>query len=179
MANYIPFNFNPSSVAVKTSSDNTYTVPAGFYAYVQVNLNQDGTFDIDSVQAMTNNQFVRTLTDVNTASDTNIYQGTNDTSIVDVYVICGGTYTVEYRDADNDPAIALLSGVTGSQRITDLKVTSDDKITIVPVGSQSMKAIVAGNYMSDSQNYGTFWVPTGTDLDVANGKYTVSLFAIP
>ena len=39
----IPFNFQPASVSVKTSS---YTIPIGKYAYVSANVEGTGTFTI-------------------------------------------------------------------------------------------------------------------------------------
>ena len=50
---YIPFNFAPSSVAVKTGS---YTIPAGKYARVVVNLIGSATFTIGGVTALSGTQ---------------------------------------------------------------------------------------------------------------------------
>lgn len=50
---YIPFNFAPSSVAVKTAS---YTIPAGKYARLVVNLEGSATFTIGGVTALRGTQ---------------------------------------------------------------------------------------------------------------------------
>ena len=48
-AYFIPFNFCPTSVSVKTSS---YTIPAGYYACVVANVAGSGSFTIDSDTAL-------------------------------------------------------------------------------------------------------------------------------
>lgn len=45
----IPFNFQPESISVKTSS---YAIPAGKYAYVSVNVEGTGTFTISGATAL-------------------------------------------------------------------------------------------------------------------------------
>jgi hypothetical protein len=49
----VPFNFQPSSVSVKTAS---YTIPAGKYAKVTVNIDGTGTFTIDGSTALSASQ---------------------------------------------------------------------------------------------------------------------------
>jgi hypothetical protein len=50
---FIPFNFQPASVSVKTAS---YTIPAGRYAYVVANVEGTGTFTIDAATALRSTQ---------------------------------------------------------------------------------------------------------------------------
>lgn len=50
---YVPFNFAPLSVSVKTGS---YTVPAGKYARAVVNLEGSATFTIGGVTALRGTQ---------------------------------------------------------------------------------------------------------------------------
>jgi len=45
----IPFNFQPESVSVRTGS---YTIPAGKYAFVTVNVEGTGTFTIGGTTAL-------------------------------------------------------------------------------------------------------------------------------
>lgn len=49
----VPFNFQPSAVSVKTGS---YTIPAGKYAKVTVNLEGSATFTIGGVTAIRGTQ---------------------------------------------------------------------------------------------------------------------------
>lgn len=49
----VPFNFQPTAASVKTGS---YTIPAGSYARVVVNLEGSATFTIDTVTALRGTQ---------------------------------------------------------------------------------------------------------------------------
>jgi hypothetical protein len=51
----VPFNFQPVSVSVKTAS---YTIPAGKYARVVVEVDSGGVFTIGGVSAVTSSAFV-------------------------------------------------------------------------------------------------------------------------
>jgi len=53
----IPFNFQPVSVSVKTSS---YTIPAGKYAYVTANAIGSATFEIGGATALSGSSTTQT-----------------------------------------------------------------------------------------------------------------------
>jgi len=88
----IPFNFQPVSVSVKTSS---YTIPAGKYAYVTANAIGSATFEIGGATAL---------------SGSSTTQTTNTSSALRYGTGRGGAYTTERH---------LLSGYVNNDLARD------------------------------------------------------------
>lgn len=105
----VPFNFQPVSVSVKTAS---YTIPAGKYARVLVNLEGSATFTIGGVTAIrgTENTVLasdnlRTVTPASQQSNA-LYTSTGETSASAV----GGAFNESVRQTAITAELWLPTG---------------------------------------------------------------------
>lgn len=152
----IPFNFQPTSVSVKTGS---YTIPAGKYARVVVECDSGGTFTIDTVTAVTTAAFVNVDTVV-----------VNNTS---TYTVPTG-FRASVTSIGPSNTTFIVNG-NNSESITGNTYTKE--FNIGPAGSMSLISVGAGNHgvqgvaipSNATNRQAEFWLPTGT---VINGTGT-------
>lgn len=173
----VPFNFQPTSVSVKTSS---YTIPAGSYAYVEAQAEDGGTFTIDGSTALN----AKAQTSVNSESDSFALSGS-------------GSLTVNV--ATNKLAILrlYLSAITGNPTLTisgNLITTSLTTAynNVYYLGSGDSFVISTGSSeqafgyytfheydpnITETTNTASFWLPTGSVIN-GSGQWraTVSLY---
>jgi len=164
----IPFNFQPASVSVKTSS---YTIPAGKYAYVVAFVTDGAFFSIDSAAALTSEAGIEySVIAVSQASDYTVpsgyrFEGQVSTGTSTDTVTVDGVGT---GNLGSDLSLSIRAG--GGDKIA-ARDTSDNAVTVGITGFSIREAL------PESNNSQAFWLPSGT---VINGsgewKATVSLF---
>jgi|DEB0MinimDraft_6_1074348.scaffolds.fasta_scaffold123985_2 hypothetical protein len=169
----VPFDFNPTSVSVKTSS---YTIPAGSYAYV-INASDDD-FTINGTAAFEN---------PDSGSTQLASQGTN----YDYTVTQSGHFTIALYHAwnSNTTSASVSIAPDGSSFYTLIVSTiSSGNETKFENVFLNKGAVIRGSRGSNSSGAtrmyysscregivsGGFWVPTGTQLN--GDRYTVALF---
>lgn len=177
MSIFVPFNHQPSSVSVKTSS---YTVPAGSYARVIV-IDTSDNFTIDAVTAIEATHYV--------GSSSSFTQGNKFTNN-SPYILEGtvwfdglaGSGVVRIVTANNNSNEdkTFESGGGGTTNITSSKYSAHVKLSvgdIIRVQTATGSGVNVRwnlNAISPNNVNTEFWVPTGTDLD--GTRYIVELY---
>lgn len=169
----VPFDFNPVSVSVKTSS---YTIPAGSYAYV-INCSDDD-FTIDGTIAFEkpNSSYVRLLsTGIN--YDYTVTQS-GSFSIALKHVWSSGSANLSLQiSPDGTNFYNLLSSTISSGTEFKFQNIFLNKGAVVRA-SRSISSTASSAYYITSCREGIvsggFWVPSGTQLN--GDRYTVALF---
>lgn len=174
MSFVLPFNYQPTSVSVKTSS---YTIPAGSYARVQVQVINGGTFTIDGTTCL--QSLAATAGDVN-AVDVNT--SSNNATLF--------TVTAGYRFEGQ----VYVSGWTsiniavGGEVVEDLNAggfinikAADGQAIAVSSGSGTGSTTLTGyeirEHKSATHAELDIWLPTGTVINgTGDWAATVSLF---
>lgn len=176
MSIVVPFNFQPSSTTVRTGS---YTIPAGFYAYVSVHCEPGGTFSIDGNEA---------LSAINSDGF--------DVISVDQSVNNSSTYTVPtgyyFQGTAYTSGSTVLLGVDGTTVFDSHSGAGSMNEGRFPISFTAGSGSVISTNSSDSMNivgacirngsprndvFANFWVPSGTDLtESGDTKYTVTLY---
>lgn len=145
----VPFNFNPTSVSVRTSS---YTIPAGRYAKVFADCDSGGIFTINGVNALVTFAFLN----------------------VDQTASSGVTYTVPSGYVASVSAIQSAGSVNLSVNANlneTLAVSRYSTIfSIGPSGTMSLSNIGGGSYCvqgsavpsGPTNRAAEFFLPTGT-----------------
>ena len=188
-AAFLPFNQNPDSVAIKTSS---YTIPAGFYARV-IATNFETDFTIDSVVAVEKIKYKSTTPGVSTAAiftNTSAYtlMGSCTTNLANSGCYVNNPSSIGNavgRYVRNPYGTNYPLGVSTSQ-IGNNFTGASSTYNQAPI-YLSQDNIIYGSgvftvrYLDfvaiDPPTMAEFWVPTGTDLD--GTRFTVELYAIP
>lgn len=160
----VPFNFQPVSVSVKTTS---YTIPAGKYAYVFVEVYSGGIFTINAVNAITSDPFL------------NIdYAGTATGTI---YTVPAGYRAIIPTVGSSNADSFTMNGNTFAGISTSANLIREGiTIEIGPSGtlassSSGTKAVSGVAIPSNATHKETsFWLPTGTVLSgTSNWRATV------
>ena len=149
---YIPFNFAPSSVAVKTGS---YTIPAGKYARVIVEVDSGGIFTINAVNAVTSAAF----------ANIDVGSGSSPTS----YSVPTGFKASATLSCSSGSGTITLNG--NSTEVTPVNTYSSE-FSIGPGGSYSITGTNGHLHIqgvatpSNATNrQADLWVPTGTIIN--------------
>lgn len=171
----VPFDYNPTSVSVKTSS---YTVPAGSYAYV-IN-SSNGAFSIDSVDAVLSPDGF-TYTNLTTSTSANDYT-----------ITANGLYTIYLASTSwSSGSVTFYADISqngGTNFINALNITNVGSNVYGQINVYLEKGNVVRTYKSGNSANGNavmtgcresivsggFWVPSGTDLD--GDRYIVALY---
>lgn len=171
----VPFDYNPTSVSVKTSS---YTIPAGSYAYVINSCSGDFTIDGTAAQLSPDG-----------FTNTNL---TTTASTADYTITVNGFYTINmqgsnYTGTNSDGIIEISQNGSNFYQVSSLTYSGGAAINHY-VNVYLEKGNVVRTYKSASHNTwtsqmtgcresivsGGFWVPTGTQLN--GDRYIVMLF---
>ena len=158
MALTLPFNYNPSSVSVKTGS---YTIPADTYAYV-IPASESTEFTIDSARAQIEQGVTTVLSSSTTTGSKFTAKGACEVSLY------FNTGVMQYWPN---------GGGTGSYTITastytTIKMNKGDEMR--QNTTTSTTGFIAANYIDRSS--GGYWVPAATQL--AGDRYTVMEFSL-
>ena len=154
---FLPFNFQPSSVAVKTGS---YTIPAGKYARVTATIEGAGTFTINAVSAL------------------------SGTSFVNVDVVSAVSATASYTVPSGFSA--AITGISSAETTFSVNANGSNTLAantysathyIGPAGTFTVAGVFTHSAriqgLQTLSNNGilveTFWIPTGT---IINGTGT-------
>lgn len=179
----IPFNFQPESTSVKTSS---YVIPAGKYAQVlaSVGSDQTSTFTIDGSQALISGSSASTvigvsLTDVAVDTTTVLYTPPAG------YFFEGTIIVTATNSAGNEIRIGgedLVQGGINALDTYDIKVGAGDDIAIFANSGNIIEARLIGYSRKveaiESSKEATFWVPSGTTIaGTGTWRATVMEFA--
>lgn len=177
---HIPFNNDPTSVDVKTSS---YTIPSGSYAYVTAQVADGGTFTIDSTTALDSTSGSSS----SATSTTFSISGSSGSPASLVTVSSGyiGEYELEVTSAGGNRTI-VVGGVTISGITTgtyNFKLGGGDSIsaTATGAGGDSISGRIFGYqyapHLQNTESQGSFWLPSGTVINgTGTWRATVSLY---
>lgn len=162
---FVPFNHQPSSIAIKTSS---YTIPAGSYARVTV-IEYGSNFTIDGSIAAYARYY--SGTGPMPISGTDIFTHSYPFTLVGSVSVTG---TANFRHLDYLDQIMDIAGTSTAADITGgaafLRMVPGDTITSNGGSGNYSYRLVAEGITEDA----VFWVPTGTQL---NGtRYVVELY---
>ena len=169
----VPFDFNPTSVSVKTSS---YTIPAGSYAYV-INASDDD-FTIDGTAAFENPDSGSTqLVSYGTNYDYTVTQSGHFT--IALYHAAGtsGSQALIQIAPDGSNFYVLITSFIGSGNETKFENIFLNKGAVIRGSRNSSSSGATRLFYSSCREgivSGGFWVPTGTQLN--GDRYTVALF---
>jgi hypothetical protein len=154
----IPFNNNPSSTTVKTTS---YTIPAGKYAQLYVECDGGGSFTINAVTA------VITAAVVNVDSfnvSANVTYTAPATGWASLYV-------------SGNTGMTINANITNLTAATGVQIGPSGTATAATGSSQSCSVTGVFYPHIPTNRQATFWVPTGTVISGAgNWKATVMEF---
>lgn len=171
MSVFVPFNFQPASVSVKTSS---YTIPTGSYAYVQAQVDDGGTFTIDAATALSS--------EGETTSAIAAVDAESASTDATLYTVPSG-YIFEGQVVGSGGADLDIGGATAVKNIptttTPVKAGSGQVIAIngTPSGLVSLTGYAIRKFEPETNASGSFWLPTGTVINgTGNWRATVSLF---
>lgn len=174
---YIPFNHQPDSISIKTSS---YTIPSGKYARVVVT-DTESDFTIDSVVAIDQTTFDGSFS--LGAGGTKFTNTSPHTLKGSVSLPNGASITIYAADASNTAA-ALFNPNTGAAMIfagtTSTPSSSGLEVVLQPnhvIYISSPSGGGTGYYSlraATQPSTNEFWVPAGTDLD--GSRYIVELY---
>jgi len=166
----IPFNFQPSSVSVKTSS---YTIPTGKYAYVVAFVTDGGSFSIDSASALTSEAGIgSSIIAVSQQSNYTVPSG---------YRFEGQVSTTTGASTDIVTVDGVNAGELGSSLSLSIRAGSGDTIATTNASFTTVTPNISGfsirEALPESNNSQAFWLPSGADIDGSGTwKATVSLF---
>ena len=164
----IPFNFQPASVSVKTSS---YTIPTGKYAYVVAFVTDGAFFSIDSVTALT--------------SEAGIEYSINAVSQPANYAVPPNYRFEGQVSTGTSTDIITVGGVNAGELGSDLSLSiragSGDIIKATDASGVAVTPSVSGfsirEGLPEANNSQAFWLPSGTEIGGGGEwKATVSLF---
>ena len=153
----VPFDNNPAAVSVKTAS---YTIPAGRFAKVYVEVDSGGIFTINGVNAVVTSAF----------ANVDVYNAT--TTAVSYTVPTG--FRAELRMLANSPTDFTISGNANgplyvqngnapSNYIPESLVSLGPGSTVVSGSVNTGKSIVGVAIPSNATNrQAEFYLPTGT-----------------
>lgn len=166
MANsFAPFNFQPQSTVVKTNTTNE-AIPAGRYAYVEVNVN-NGEFFIDDTEVASggNNSFT-----VNANSSPDGLITFNAPAVCNFYWnIANGS--VALRDIAN--GIDYQMGANGSGFFENIGVGPAIGIRYFRSGGN---AALVGSAVGSATRF-NYWLPEGTEIRVSgDANYVLHTF---
>lgn len=158
----VPFNFQPVSVSVKTTS---YTIPSGKYAYVFVEVYSGGIFTINAVNSITSDPF---LNIDYAGTSTAIY--TVPAGYRAIIPVIGSTSTDNFYINGN--TAAAFSAGAGHPTGVNIEIGPSGTLTS---GSTFIKAVSGVAIPSNATHKETsFWLPTGTVLSgTSNWRATV------
>jgi len=164
---FVPFNFQPYSTTIKTTS---YTIPAGYYALV---LPQCGNFSIDSV--LTGHTLTTNTSTLASSSTDNNYSafgsGLYTISFAAEATGSGSTWTISSIDGSGNATI--LSSGSGTASVSSLNYHAEClKVTRTTTGSGAYSSGSVQVWFMDAAS--ELWVKTGTVL--AGDRYIVQLF---
>lgn len=170
MAINIPFNFQPVSVSVKTSS---YTIPASNYAFITANVRNGGSFTIDS----------STVLQSSSAVDGAVSEVSQTISSVSTYTVPSG-YRFEGHASNvsgGAGATILVNGdqvaVLGVDETTTVKAGAGAVISTSIGGDSDLTGFSLRENEPESNVTASFWVPSGTILNgTGTWRVTVSLY---
>ena len=171
----LPFNFQPTSAAVKTSS---YTIPSGSYAHVTAYVENGGTFTIGGSAALVSQIAV-------SSNVINVSQFSS--SGITSYTVPTGYYFTGRVTNRYQPGVGISVGGTS---IYGTLPGNDTASYAVEAGAGDVVAAQAGlsgtvtlsgyaRRVGDGETNvsASFWVPTGTVIaGTGTWKATVSLF---
>jgi len=165
----IPFNFQPASVSVKTSS---YTIPTGKYAYVVAFVADGGYFFIDSATAL--------MSEAGIASSIIAVSQQSNYTVPSGYRFEGQVSTTTGASTDI-VNVGVFAGELGSDKSLSVRAGSG---TVIGTFNSSLSAVtpnISGfsirEALPESNNSQAFWLPSGTVIN-GSGTWTatVSLF---
>lgn len=162
----IPFNHQPESVSVKTSS---YTIPSGKYAFVTGNVRDAGNMSIDgeiclscatdTLKVSASINTVSLTGGLNTATSYVVPSGHTFEGQLYAYGATSGTVTIG--------GVNVHTGISSGALLTGIKAGSGDTITIG--ANTSCTSTITGFAKKDGMagiqetgTTGSFWVPAGT-----------------
>ena len=151
---FLPFNFQPSSVAVKTGS---YTIPAGKYARVTVEVDSGGIFTIDAVSALTSAAFVNV--DSTSGSGTGSVTYTVPTGFK---ASVSGIATGESAFSVNNNGDQLL-GTSIHTNLFNIGPAGTLTVYTSLLGFARVQGLATPSNATNRQ--ATFWLPTGTIIN--------------
>lgn len=174
MATFLPFNFNPNSVSIKTTS---YTVATGYYARVTVT-NLETDFTIDSVTAVEKIKWIGS-----TGTGTGVLFTNTSAYTLGGYCQKGTDTNQTMTGISSQTVVTQQAIYSGGNMAAGSAQDATTEATLIP----DSRLYVAGGIGSGNKYWDlvalnppvnpVFWVPEGTDLD--GSKYIVELFAIP
>ena len=176
MSVMIPFNNQPTSVAVKTSS---YGIPAGSYAFVTVSVENGGLFTIDGSTAMTS--------EAKLAAAVSAVSQQSSINTINNYAVTSGYYFEGYctQPSGTLANVSIGGTVVGktttatSSVMNTFRAGGGDTISIAGVAGvvTSITGYVVRAGIQQTENTASFWLPTGTTI-AGSGSWqaTVSLY---
>jgi len=166
----IPFNFQPVSVSVKTSS---YTIPTGKYAYVVAFVADGGYFFIDSATAL--------MSEAGIASSIIAVSQQSTYTVPSGYRFEGQVSVTTPESGDVVSVGGIFAGELGSDLSLSIRAGGGDTIATPTSPSAPVYPNISGfsirEALPESNNSQAFWLPSGTVIN-GSGTWTatVSLF---
>jgi len=166
----IPFNFQPTSVSVKTSS---YNIPTGSYAYVTAYVEDGGGFTIDGATALTSQ-----------VSTSSVGASVIAVSTTGTYAVPSG-YIFEGQAGGsgvNGVTIGGTAALGTSNYYNTIRAGGGDTVAVSTSGGAvgltgyAYRAYTTG--LQETSVTASFWIPAGTNITGSGTwKATVSLFS--
>lgn len=174
MSIFIPFNFQPASVAVKTGS---YTIPAGSYARVIAQVAANSTFTIDGATALDNDvtPFFK-VNDVSASAGATVSYTVPADRYFEGQATCTNSASMQINVGNN----AFGATPTLGTDVFPIKAGPNETI-VLTVGGSDYATLSGYEYDFDVSDMRKivqeFWVPTGTVLNgTGTVRYTVELY---
>ena len=168
-----PFDFNPASVSVKTSS---YSIPAGRFAYVVPHCRQS---DFTIGGAIVNERKIYFTQAVSPGGSTTVtIPGTSLSGYFSIFFKdASATFDLTLRRGSNSNFDLTLGSTINEYIDSELLLNSGDQLIVPAWHPNNLGAYyVKGHFNSKDEPVG-HWVPTGTSLN--GDSYTVSEYIIP
>lgn len=160
----VPFNFQPVAVSVKTTS---YTIPAGKYAQVFIEVYSGGIFTINAVNSITSDPFLN-IDYAGTAIGTIYTVPAGYRAIIPAIGSSGAdNFSVNGNTSAtfNTSANVLLTGV-------NIEIGPSGTLASAGSGSKAVSGVAIPSNATHKET--TFWLPTGTVLSgTGNWRATV------
>lgn len=168
MAINIPFNFQPVSVSVQTSS---YTIPANNYAFITANVRNGGSFTIDS----------NTVLQSSLAVDGAVAAVSETIDDTPGYTVPAGYRFEGFYTPTTGTGNLIVDGNTVYSSVSntvELKVGPGDQVR---TNSSAITGIIWGFALRENEPESnvtaSFWVPSGTIINGSGTwRATVSLY---